>query len=98
MTKKLTGLPETIGRYQVLELLGRGGMGRVVLGRDRVLNRDVALKLLPIGLDHEESRRWFQAERQVLSSLSHPGRASTFCMRFRCESMTPFGSPVVPEV
>ena len=69
-----------IGPYQLTRLLGRGGMGAVYLAEqvDGQIKRTVALKLLPIGLDNEDSRRWFQAERQVLSRLSHPGIARLY--------------------
>ena len=41
--------PVEIGRYQVLRLLGRGGMGEVYLARDPVLDREIAVKLIAGG-------------------------------------------------
>ena len=66
----VAGLPEVIGRYRVLELLGQGGMGRVLLARDDAAERDVALKLYEGG--DEESRYMFVRAAKALASLSHP--------------------------
>jgi serine/threonine protein kinase len=61
-----------IGRYELLEKLGEGGMGVVYRARDVLLNRFVALKFLPdAGLDDDRKRRFLQ-EAQVASSLNHP--------------------------
>ncbi|MFO0588998.1 MAG: SUMF1/EgtB/PvdO family nonheme iron enzyme [Polyangiaceae bacterium] len=61
-------------RYEDLGLLGRGGMGEVRLVRDRVLGRELAMKLLPpeIG-DTESSRARFLAEARLTAQLQHPG-------------------------
>src|SRR5947209_2828779 len=62
----------TIGRYELLEKLGEGGMGVVYRARDVVLNRFAALKFLPdAGLDEDRKRR-FLNEAQAASSLNHP--------------------------
>ncbi len=62
---------ETIGRYQLVRLLGRGAMGEVWAARDPVLERDVAIKrLLPEALD-QRARRRFRRERQTLGRLVH---------------------------
>lgn len=64
---------ETIGRYQVLERIGRGGSGEVYAGRDTQLNREVALKFLhPWQLGSEWMLRRFLREAQMASSLNHP--------------------------
>src|ERR1700674_5268777 len=62
----------TIGRYELLEKLGEGGMGVVYRARDVLLNRFAALKFLPdAGLDDGRKSRFLQ-EAQLASSLNHP--------------------------
>jgi serine/threonine protein kinase len=65
------------GPYDVLGLLGTGGMGEVYRARDTRLKRDVALKVLPgpFASDAERLAR-FQREAEVLASLSHPNIAA----------------------
>ncbi len=70
-------LPERIGRYDVVRLLGQGGMGRVVLARDTVLGRFVALKTLrdDLGLTPEHRTSLFERMRnevRAAATLSHP--------------------------
>ena len=62
-----------IGTYQVLSLLGFGGMGEVYRARDIKLGRDVALKMLPpiFAADRERLAR-FEREARVLATLNHP--------------------------
>ena len=67
-----------ISHYEIIEEIGRGGMGIVYKGRDRLLNRDVALKALPLGkssaagTDASVSRQRFEREAQSASALNHP--------------------------
>ncbi|MBL8176125.1 MAG: serine/threonine-protein kinase [Bryobacterales bacterium] len=64
---------QIIGRYQVLEQIGRGGSGDVYAGRDTQLGREVALKFLhpwQVGSEWMQSR--FLREAQMASSLNHP--------------------------
>ena len=68
---KLVG--QTISHYRVLEKIGAGGMGVVYRARDKRLNRDVAVKVLPAdSLTDEAARKRFRKEAQALSQLNHP--------------------------
>jgi TolB-like protein/tetratricopeptide (TPR) repeat protein/predicted Ser/Thr protein kinase len=67
----LTG--RTLAHYRVLEEISRGGMGIVYRAVDTRLNREVALKVLPDELMHDEDRRRrFVQEAQAASALEHP--------------------------
>lgn len=62
-----------LGHYRVISLLGAGGMGVLYLAFDERLKRNVALKILPDDLVHDESRlRRFTLEAQTASALNHP--------------------------
>jgi eukaryotic-like serine/threonine-protein kinase len=62
-----------IKRYQILSLIGSGGMGQVYLARDTRLGRLIALKLLPSHLTQDtELVRRFKKEAQAIVSLNHP--------------------------
>lgn len=62
-----------IGHYQVLNGIGRGGMGEVFLAQDTRLGRKVALKLLRSDITRNEERlRRFRQEAQAASALNHP--------------------------
>jgi eukaryotic-like serine/threonine-protein kinase len=67
------------GRYQILSLLGVGGMGEVYLARDTRLDRNVAVKILPehLATDPEALRR-FEREAKAVAALSHPNILSIF--------------------
>src|SRR2546421_4661076 len=72
-------LGEYIGPYQLLSILGRGGMGTVYLALDPRLGRKVALKVLipSVTKDKERGRR-FRQEARVASKISHPNVASIY--------------------
>jgi serine/threonine-protein kinase len=67
----------TVGSYRLVRLLGRGGMGAVFLAErdDRQFEKEVALKLLPLGIGSTEAMQRFLLERQILARLEHPGIA-----------------------
>ncbi len=61
------------GRYEVEELLGRGGMGVVFLALERSLDRPVAIKVLPLELSHDEKFvQRFEHEARTAAKLDHP--------------------------
>src|SRR6187551_1294775 len=64
---------ERIGEYLVRRLVGEGGMGKVYEAEERLSKRRVALKVLrPELTRHEEGRRLFLNEMQILAHLEHP--------------------------
>ena len=66
-------MPETFGHYELIRLLGRGGMGEVHLARDTLLDREVAIKLLPESLaDDEDLRKRLLREARAAATLNHP--------------------------
>lgn len=71
--------PTRIGRFEILEPLGAGGMGVVYKARDTRLDREVAVKVLVDGLaaDAEAVRR-FEQEARAASSLNHPNIVTVF--------------------
>ncbi|NMC68487.1 MAG: serine/threonine protein kinase, partial [Myxococcales bacterium] len=65
--------PERIGKYELLESLGAGGMATVYRGRDPDLQRYVAVKMLhPHLCSREESRLRFRREARAVARLKHP--------------------------
>jgi len=68
-----------LGAYEIIALIGAGGMGEVYRARDTRLNRDVALKVLPelFAADPDRLAR-FKREAQLLASLNHPNIAAIY--------------------
>jgi serine/threonine protein kinase len=65
-----------IGRYELLELIGEGGMGLVYLAQQKKpVKRRVALKIIKPGMDSKQVIARFEAERQTLAVLDHPNIA-----------------------
>ena len=68
--------PEIIGPYRLQKRLGAGGMGVVYLAEQmEPVRRQVALKLIKIGMDTEQIVARFELERQALAMMEHPGIA-----------------------
>ena len=72
-------LDRTLGPYQIIELLGRGGMGEVYRAHDRRLGRDVALKVLPADVADRPARlERFEREARTVAGLNHPNVVTLF--------------------
>src|SRR3990172_7150678 len=68
-----------LGPYEILSLLGVGGMGEVYRAHDTKLNRDVALKVLPSEFAGDPERMGrFKREAQLLASLNHTNIAAIY--------------------
>ena len=67
------GPGSVIGRYKILEEIGQGGFGLVFLAEQREpVRRNVALKIIKLGMDTRQVIARFEAERQALAMMDHP--------------------------
>jgi serine/threonine-protein kinase len=82
--------PDKIGRYQILERVGRGGMGVLLRGVDPVLDREVAIKLMLLDFseDAEQMRPRFYREARAAAKLQHPNIVTVF--EFAEDGNTPY--------
>jgi len=83
IAEKLTGsgfkAPESVGPYRILRVLGEGGMGVVYEAAETgAVRRRVAVKVVRTGLRTDDVRARFEAERQALALMDHPGIATVF--------------------
>ena len=68
-----------IGRYKLREKVGEGGCGVVyVAEQDKPVRRNVALKIIKLGMDTKQVIGRFEAERQALAMMDHPNIAKVF--------------------
>ncbi len=68
-----------VGRYEIVSLIGAGGMGEVYRARDPKLGRDVAIKVLPAAFSADAERlRRFEQEAQAAGTLNHPNILSIY--------------------
>lgn len=78
-TSPLEGPGTMIGHYKLLELIGQGGFGLVYMAEQlEPVRRQVALKVLKLGMDSQEVIARFEAERQALAMINHPNVARVF--------------------
>ncbi len=78
-----------LGAYEVLLLIGAGGMGEVYRAKDTKLGREVAIKVLPAELSLDKDRRArFEREAKLLAALNHPCIATLY--GFEESEGTPF--------
>jgi eukaryotic-like serine/threonine-protein kinase len=68
----------TVGKYRVVEKLGRGGMGTVYKAVDETLDREVAIKVLNPDLTDQAVLKRFRAEAVTLARLNHPSIATIY--------------------
>ena len=82
MTQPLVG--QRLGPYDILSLIGSGGMGEVYRARDTTLSRDVAIKILPSAVvDDADRRARFEREARILAALTHPHIAAIYGFEHR---------------
>ena len=88
-------LPERVGAYRILRLIGRGGMGEVYEAEQERPRRAVALKIIKPGAATPEALKRFELEAQVLGRLQHVGIAQIYEAGIH-RADTPAGAVVQP--
>src|SRR3974390_663935 len=89
---------ESIAHYRIHSKLGEGGMGAVYRATDSKLNREVAIKVLPVVFWADPDRLTrFGREAQVLASLNHPNIAAIYGVEQRALVMELVEGPTLSE-
>jgi serine/threonine protein kinase/tetratricopeptide (TPR) repeat protein len=92
-------LPESIGPYRIIEVIGEGGMGIVYKGEQRdPVRRVAAIKVIKLGMDTKEIVARFDTERQALALMSHPNVAKVFEAGMTEQGRPYFAMEFVPGV
>src|SRR5688572_10186227 len=77
--RRSTVLPERIGPWRVLDVIGEGGMGVVYLAEQKdALRRRAAVKVIKLGMDSKRVLARFDAERRALAMMEHSCIATVF--------------------
>src|SRR5688500_19436525 len=77
--QKMPELPQSLDRFEIIRILGKGGMGTVYLARDQRLDRQVALKVLNGDeLGSEEARVRFMRESRSAAAIRHQNVATIY--------------------
>jgi eukaryotic-like serine/threonine-protein kinase len=89
---------ERLGPYEILALIGAGGMGEVYRALDTKLDRDVAIKVLPSALAHHPDRlARFEREAKVLAALNHTNIAVIYGLEDRAIVMELVEGPTLAD-
>jgi eukaryotic-like serine/threonine-protein kinase len=85
-----------LGPYEILSLIGAGGLGEVYRAHDAKLSRDVAIKVLPtVFVDDPDRLSRFQREARLLAALNHPNIATIYGLE-QCGGVTCLVMELVP--
>lgn len=77
--EEMQNIPKKIGKYRILNMLGRGGMSIVFLAQqEKPIRRKVALKVIKPGMDTQDIIGRFESEQQALALLNHPNIAQVY--------------------